>query len=377
MNGCDSVLTLTLTVKALPTPTITGNTSLCEGETTTLTANGGVSYVWSNASTSNSIFVSQSGVYTVTATNAEGCSASASVTVTVNPLPTITIGGNTTLCAGNSTTLTASGADSYSWSTGDNTASVSISAFGIYTVTGTTTAGCSGTANVTVLVSQLPVITISGETDICAGESTTLTANGGETYLWSDGTTGNTLTVNLAGTYQVIGYNTAGCYSIADATVSVWQPATSEFTVSCPDSCYLWNGESYCQSGDYTQTLQTVHGCDSVVTLHLTITVGIDDHNLGASMTVYPNPTTGVVNVQCTMNNVQVETMEFQLFDAFGRLLRSTDGVETQNFASLQADALGSSTQTQIDLSGFAPGVYFVKAVADGNVVAVRKVIRN
>ena len=74
VNGCDSVLTLTLTVKALPTPAITGNTSLCQGQTTTLTANGGVSYLWSNASTNNSINVTQSGVYTVTATNVEGCS---------------------------------------------------------------------------------------------------------------------------------------------------------------------------------------------------------------------------------------------------------------------------------------------------------------
>ncbi|MCR4856680.1 MAG: T9SS type A sorting domain-containing protein [Bacteroidales bacterium] len=362
VNGCDSVLTLTLTVKALPTPTITGNTSLCEGEATTLTANGGVTYAWSNASTGNSISVSQSGVYTVTATNAEGCSAPASITVTVNPVPTITVSGNTTLCAGNSTTLTASGADSYSWSTGDNTASVSISAFGVYTVTGTTTAGCSGTANVTVLVSQLPVITISGETDICAGESTTLTANGGETYLWSDGTTANTLTVGMAGTYQVIGYNAAGCDAMASTTVNVWQSATSEFTIVCPDSCYIWNGESYCQSGDYTQTLQTIHGCDSVVTLHLTITVGIDDHDLAASMTVYPNPTTSVINVQFTMNNVQAGTMEFHVYDAYGKLV---DVVVANNDGN-----------TQIDLSHFAPGVYFIKAVTEGNVVAVRKVVK-
>ena len=362
VNGCDSVLTLSLSVKALPTPTITGNTSLCEGETTTLTANGGVSYAWSNAATANSINVSQSGVYTVTATNAEGCSAPASVTVTVNPLPTITISGNTTLCAGNSTTLTASGADSYSWSTGDNTASVSISAFGVYTVTGTTTAGCSGTANVTVLVSQLPVITISGETDICAGESTTLTATGGETYLWSDGTTANTLTVGMAGSYQVIGYNAAGCDAMASTTVNVWQSATSEFTIECPDSCYIWNGESYCQSGDYTQTFQTIHGCDSVVTLHLTITVGIDDHNLAASMTVYPNPTTSVINVQFTMNNVQAETMEIRLYDAYGKLLNVV--------------AANNDETVQIDLSAFAPGIYFIKAVTEGNVVAVRKVVK-
>ena len=368
VNGCDSVLTLVVTLEALPPTAITGNTTLCEGETTSLVATGGVSYAWSNGGTSNSTTVNQSGVYTVTATNTEGCSATANVTVTVNPLPTITIGGNTTVCAGNSTMLTASGANSYSWSTGDNTASVTINAFGVYTVTGTSSEGCSNTASVTVLVSQLPVITIAGETDICAGESTTFTANGGETYLWSDGTTNNTLTVSTAGTYQVIGYNAAGCNTMASATVNVWQPAASEFSVECPDSCYTWNGQDYCTSGEYTQTFQTVHGCDSVVTLHLTITVGIDDYNLGASMTVYPNPTTSVVNVQCTMNNGQAGEVEFQLFDAFGRLLRKTDGVETQNFASLQT--------ARIDLSHYAAGVYFVKAVADRNVVAVRKVVR-
>ncbi len=368
VNGCDSVLTLVVTLEALPPTAITGNTTLCEGETTSLVATGGVSYAWSNGGTSNSTTVNQSGVYTVTATNTEGCSATANVTVTVNPLPTITIGGNTTVCAGNSTMLTASGANSYSWSTGDNTASVTINAFGVYTVTGTSSEGCSNTASVTVLVSQLPVITIAGETDICAGESTTFTANGGETYLWSDGTTNNTLTVSTAGTYQVIGYNAAGCNTMASATVNVWQPAASEFSVECPDSCYTWNGQDYCTSGEYTQTFQTVHGCDSVVTMHLTITVGIDDYNLGASMTVYPNPTTSVVNVQCTMNNGQAGEVEFQLFDAFGRLLRSTDGVETQNFASLQT--------ARIDLSHYAAGVYFVKAVADGNVVAVRKVVK-
>ena len=377
INGCDSMLTLTLTVKALPTPSISGNTALCEGESTTLTANGGISYNWSNGSATNSVNVAESGVYTVTATNVEGCTATASATVTVNPLPIVVIGGNTSICEGGSTTLTASGADTYSWSTGDNTASATVNAFGIYTVTGTSVEGCSNTSEVTVLVSQLPVITISGETDICAGESTTLTANGGTTYLWSNGTTDATLTVSNAGTYQVIGYNEAGCNAMASATVNVWQPATTEFSIECSDSCYTWNDQSYCTSGDYTQTFTAANGCDSVVTLHLTITVGIDDYNLAASMTVYPNPTTGVVNVQCIMNNVQVETMEILVYDAFGRLLRSTDGVETQNFASLQTDTHGSSVQTQIDLSCYVPGVYFVKAVADGNVVAVRKIVKN
>ena len=356
VNGCDSVLTLTLTVKALPTPSITGNTPICEGQSTTLTATGGVSYAWSNGSTMTSVTVSQSGVYTVTATNAEGCSASANVTVSVNPLPNITVGGNTTICEGSSTTLTASGADTYNWSTGDNTASVNINSFGVYTVTGTSSAGCSSTANVTVLVSQLPVITITGETDICTGETTTLTANGGATYLWSNGTTDASITVGTPGTYQVIGYNEAGCNAMASATVNIWQPASSEFTIVTEDPCYTWNNIDYCESGDYTQTLQTVHGCDSVVTLHLTITVGVNDYD-GVDFKIYPNPTSNIVNMQCTMNNVQTETFEIRLYDAYGQLL---DVIE----------------KGQIDLSRYSNGVYFVRAVTNGKTIAVRKVVK-
>ena len=285
----------------------------------------------------------------------------------MNPLPTVTITGNSTICQGSSTTLTATGANTYNWSTGDNTASVSINAFGIYTVTGTSTEGCSNTANVTVLVSQLPQITITGETDICAGESTTLTANGGDIYLWSNGSTDNTLTVNLAGIYQVIGYNAAGCSNMADATVSVWQPATSEFTVECPDPCYEWNGESYCQSGDYTQTLQTVHGCDSVVTLHLTITVGIDDLDFAAFMTVYPNPTNGIVNVQFTDHNSPIT--QIHVYDIYGKLV----GV---NVVGANDSSPIPQATAQIDLSRYANGVYFIKAVANDHMIGIRKVVK-
>ena len=324
----------------------------------------------------------------MTATNAEGCSASTSTTVTVNPVPTITNGGNTTICQGSSTTLTASGADSYSWSTGENTASVNISSFGVYTVTGTSVEGCSNTANVTVLVSQLPVITITGETDFCAGESTTLTANGGTSYLWSDGTTNASLTVNTAGTYQVIGYNTAGCNSMESVTVNQWQPASSEFTITTDEDCYEWNGQSYCQTGDYTQTFQTIHGCDSVVILHLTIETGIDNYAMNASMNIYPNPTSDVVNVQLTTNNEQFGNVAIQVYDVFGKMLdivnignsdamnrvptgRSMDSYNVANTHGLSAQT------TQIDLSRYANGVYFIKAVSEGNVLSVRKVVKN
>ncbi|MBO7445869.1 MAG: T9SS type A sorting domain-containing protein [Bacteroidales bacterium] len=107
--------------------------------------------------------------------------------------------------------------------------------------------------------------------------------------------------------------------------------------------------------------------------LQVTDPTGIPDHAVN-SVNVWPNPTTSIVNVQCTMNNVQAGTMEIRVYDAFGRLLRTTDVVETFHGTSLPTDENGSSMQ--IDLSSFAPGVYFIKAVADGNVMGVRKVVK-
>jgi hypothetical protein len=179
-----------------------------------------------------------------------------------------------------------------------------------------------------------------------------------ESYEWHGAT------YTTSGTYTYEYNNENGCASVDTLHLTINFAQSAEFAVTTTDSCYSWNGHLYCESGDYTQTLTAANGCDSTVTLHLTITVGIDDHN-DFALNLYPNPTNGMVNVQCTMNNVQVGTMEFHVFDAYGKLV---DVVETRCTTSLQT--------AQIDLSGFANGVYFVKTVADGNVVAVRKMVK-
>lgn len=84
-HGCDSIVTLTLTVYPAPTPVIAGNTWFCSGEGTTLTAVGGVSYEWSTGETTNQIYVSESGTYTVTVTDVLGCNASTDIVVTGVP----------------------------------------------------------------------------------------------------------------------------------------------------------------------------------------------------------------------------------------------------------------------------------------------------
>lgn len=98
----------------------------------------------------------------------------------------------------------------------------------------------------------------------------------------------------------------------SDINFKGFEDYDTSFTVTTTDSCYTWNSQTYCASGDYTQTLQTIHGCDSVVTLHLTITVGVDNYD-GFDFKVYPNPTSNIVNVECIMKNEEWGEVEFVL----------------------------------------------------------------
>ena len=114
------------------------------------------------------------------------------------------------------------------------------------------------------------------------------------------------------------------------------------------------------------QTFQTVHTCDSVVTLHLTITEGIEDQDPSNTFTLYPNPITGIVNVQLTPETCNLNP-EIQVFDVYGRILAVVN----------PSDARGASLQTvQIYLSRYATGVYLIKVMDNGKVMAIGKVVK-
>ena len=184
-----------------------------------------------------------------------------------------------------------------------------------------------------------------------------------ESYIWADG---NGQTYTVSGDYTYSHADANGCTQVDTLHLTINQPVTTEISIETSDSCYIWNGLTYCMSGDYTQTFTAANGCDSVVTLHLTTSVGIGNHELDVSMIVYPNPTTGIVNIQCSINNEQWVPDEIHLFDAYGKLVRV---VKARNHSPLQT--------IQIDMTPYAYGFYFVKAVKDGKVVAVRKVVKS
>ena len=207
-------------------PVVSGATAFCAGSNTTLTAYpSGYAYSWNTGASTQTVTINSAGIYTVTITDNLGCSSQATVAVTANPLPTVSVSGNTAVCAGNSTTLTASGASTYFWNTGVSTASVTLtpSAASNYTVTGTNTNGCSNTQTVTVNVNPLPVVIISGNNSVCNGNSATLTAGGASTYSWNTGSSNNPLIVTPVSTavYTVTGTNANNCSNTATFTLTV------------------------------------------------------------------------------------------------------------------------------------------------------------
>ena len=282
--GCTD--TMNLTVKPLPTPTVTNDT-ICAGSNGVLTASGGVSYVWSNAATTPSITVTAAGTYTVTATGANTCSATASGTLTVNQIPTPTV-NNASICAGNNATLTATGGVSYIWSTTATTPSITVSTAGTYTVTATGANGCTASATGTVTVNQLPVPTVT-DASICSGNSGTLTASGGVSYVWSTSATTPSITVSTAGTYTVTATNAAGCTASASGTVTVNAlptPSVNDSTVCAGNSAiltasggvsYTWNTGATTPSitvstaGTYTVTATNASGCTATASGTLTV----------------------------------------------------------------------------------------------------------
>ena len=148
-NGaCTNSAVATVTVIGFSL-SITGNNSICLGQSTTLTASGSpTTYVWNNGTTNISTIVSPTVTtnYTVSSV-AASCSNTAVYSVSVTPPPTLTVTG-TPYCAGQTTTVTATGATSYTWSTGSTTNSIVVSPIGTssYTVTGTSIPSCTSSS---------------------------------------------------------------------------------------------------------------------------------------------------------------------------------------------------------------------------------------
>lgn len=205
------------------------DTSICQGDSITLHANGASSYIWNTGETANSITVNTVGTYSVSATGS--CPSNiASVNITVIPQINVDIaeGNSATLCLGDLLVLHATaGLTNYFWNTSANTDSITVSNPGTYFVS-VSNGVCpfvSDTINVNGNI--LPSAVISGDSVFCMGSSLLLSANGVGSFSWSTGIIGNITTITSA--QQVI-LTASSCNSTARDTITVTEEDCSIIT---------------------------------------------------------------------------------------------------------------------------------------------------
>jgi len=139
----------------------------------------------------------------------------------------------------------------------------------------------------TVTVNPLPNVAAGADGSICSGDSLILTATGAFQYAWDNGVVNNTPFVpNATATYTVTGVDANGCMATDAVTITVLNTSSSTINQTAIDS-YTLNGQTYTQSGVYTQTIPAANGCDSIITLNLTLSfTGLHDLNPNAKTLV-------------------------------------------------------------------------------------------
>ena len=194
INGCANSDTVSVIVNPLPSAFAGNDVAICFGDTTTLTATGGLNYSWSPTdSLSNPLnditqaFPIITTEYIVTVTDTNGCIQSDSIVVTVNELPIGDAVADVTICNGDSAQLNATGGDTYVWAPITGLSDPNIAdpwATSIvttnYVVLITDLNGCTDTDTVIVTVNNLPNISAGSDIQICIGDTTQLLVTGGD-----------------------------------------------------------------------------------------------------------------------------------------------------------------------------------------------------
>lgn len=481
-NGCFATQTVTIGQPISPLTINVSNTqniSCFGGSNGSVSLNtsggtGAINYLWSNGRTTSSISGLAPNTYGVTATDQNGCSATASAAL-IQPSTALTITGFTNIpagCAGTNTgaaQVNATGGTpnyDYLWSNGHNTLLTQNVAAGAYSVTVSDANGCSSVGSTTVTQSSAIVVNAFVTAHAtCAGTATgvvtvsTSGGAGGYSFVWSNGQTNRTSTGLSAGVYTVTVTDGNGCTTLSSTTVT--EPAAITFSISgsnptgfgltngsvtsttsggTPNYTYTWsNGQNSADiqnlgAGNYCVTLSDANGCSSTRCVTLTqpaqlnvtgtstptsgagandgsvtttvtggvgpytynwsngattpnvtglgngtisvtvtdangnttvfttnIVVGIEMVENEGNLTVFPNPADGQVNVKFELPNVNL--VELGLYDINGRLLQWIPS----NTASVH--------QWEIPLDGLPSGQYIIRCFYGRNATSAKLVI--
>ena len=305
---------------------ITSSNALCLGGSTTLSGPPGMAtYSWTGPATgtAQNLVTSTPGNYTLSTTSITGCSSPTlyyNLTQNSTASPTVSIQVlKDTICSGSTTTLTATGASTYVWSNNASGSSITVSPTTntTYSVTGTDGSGCVDTSISKLINVIAHHVSVQATNDsVCSGTADVLTASGASTYTWSSNAgsaTTNTVSVSPIAntTYTVVAINSGGCIDSTTKTINMKSCGT-------------------------TAVGQFANGANQV--------------------SVYPNPATEMLYVDCKLKNATL-----YIIDIIGNKIKQ---VVVEN------------ELTTIDISGLSKGVYFLNVKTANNVITKKFIVQ-
>jgi hypothetical protein len=301
-DGCTATTSFTFnTPQNSLSLTLPGSVSGCNAATINAGA-GYASYQWSNGATTSSINVTQSGTYTVTVTDANGCSGTAQsyANVGVGNIPQPNLGNDVSTCSNSYTLNAGAGYSSYQWSTGATWQSITATQSGTYTVTVTDASGCTATDAVYVSLGSNINLNLGNDVSTCSNSYSINAGAGYSSYQWSTGATTAAITVTQSGNYSVTVTNASGCTATDIVYVGLGSGGTNlnlgNDTSTCANSYtinagaangYQWStganssAITVTQSGTYTVTVTYSGGCTATDAINVTLGTGGANVSLG------------------------------------------------------------------------------------------------
>lgn len=384
-NGCTNMDSVMVTVNALPVVALGADIVQCGGSVTLDAGNPGSIYAWSTTGTSQTETVSANGTYDVTVTDVNGCMNADTINVTINAVPVVALGADTSQCNGGSLVLDAGNVgSSYLWSDSSTAQTLVVTNSGMYYVTVTDSNGCSAADSINIGIAAGPAVALGADTAVCGGPVTLDAGNAGSGYLWSDNSTSQTLTVTASGTFAVQVTDQSGCIGTDTISVVVNAIPTLTFNLSqntiCVDDAPMSltatpaggtfsgpgvTGSTFTPASlNGAQTLQYSYtdsnGCSAIATNVVTVDpcIGIHNPNGTVAVNIYPNPNMGMFTID--LGQLPATGVTVEITNSIGQVI--------QKFVM-------NDQVKQIDLSTSEGGVYSVR-LTDGLNTSVHRVVK-
>ncbi|MBK8612663.1 MAG: gliding motility-associated C-terminal domain-containing protein [Flavobacteriales bacterium] len=221
VNGCSFTDSSTI-ISAWDNLVTPINLSACVGTAIPLDAGyPGSAYLWNTGATTQTISATTNGQYTAEITDPMGCVTVKNYFLTFNPLPSVNLGPDLSLCGATNQVLNAnSPGNAVLWSGGQTTQQISVTQSATYSVLVTSPQGCQNGDAISVTFNPMPVDVLQDITT-CVSTPVTLNAgNAGSTYMWNAGTTTQSIGPTQSGTYSVVVTNAQGCSGTFNAVVT-------------------------------------------------------------------------------------------------------------------------------------------------------------